>query len=122
MPGFGVGGQDKEIWLVVWNKPRCPSCLPAGAVVLSNRGVGGFAFAMVGSFPHTFADFSPGDRVNVAGRLQCWDNSHDAHLFKALNDGLHFLVEGLISGANDLCTFMNAQLRQQFSSPNSGDG
>ena len=72
---------------------------------------------MAGVFPHKFADFIPGSRLNVVAKLLCWDGSHDAHLFVAKNDKTQFLAKGLIDGSNEVYTFMNACLQQQYPVP-----
>ena len=36
---------------------------------------------------------------------------------KSVNDGMNFLVEGVVAGANDLCTFMRAKLLKHFPIP-----
>ena len=55
---------------------------------------------MVG-FPQTFAETSLGSRINVVGRLQCWDPEYEVHLFRAIHDGMSFLVEGIVRSANE---------------------
>ena len=68
-------------------------------------------------FPHTFAGSAVGSRMNVVAVLQCWDPGHELHLFKSINDGMCFLVEGIVSGANEICTFMQATLIRHFPVP-----
>ena len=68
-------------------------------------------------FLQTFADTLVGSTINVVGRLLCWDAGHEAHLFKAVNDGVNFLVEGVVDGANDKCTFMRATLLRHYPIP-----
>ena len=68
-------------------------------------------------FPHTFAGSAVGSRMNVVAVLQCWDPGHELHLFKSINDGMCFLVEGIVSGANEVCTFMQATLKRHFPVP-----
>ena len=72
---------------------------------------------MAGPFPPTFASCPPGARINVVGRLKCWDSSHEHHLFQSMNDKVTFQAVGLIDGSTELYTFMNATMKSQYPMP-----
>ena len=68
-------------------------------------------------FPPKFGDCSIGDRFNVVARLQCWDTTHDCHVFTSTHENVNFLATGLLDGSGDLNSMVNVEFRQQFPIP-----
>ena len=72
---------------------------------------------MVISLPTSFGTCEPGERLNLVGRLQFWDSTHDAHRMTAVHDGTCFLLSGLIEGGGETFSLLNAEFRRQFPIP-----
>ena len=104
-------------WLVVWNSRGGPNPVPDVRWTLPNEGRPVLGSAMPGVFPHTFAESSNGDRIHIVGRLLCWDDAHEVHYFRSLNDKVLFHVTGLIDGSKEVFTFLNVQLARQYPVP-----
>ena len=67
--------------------------------------------------PISFGSCSPGHRIHLVGRLQCWDASHDSHLMSAVHDGSTFHACGLLNGPGEVFSLMNVEFRKQFPIP-----
>ena len=89
-----VGGLEQP------RRPNPPTS--RGAADLAERGRAGVTFAMVWDYPTSFAGSDLGARMNVVGKMRCWDSSHEAHLCHMVPGGQAFQVHGLVEGNGEL--------------------
>ena len=104
-----VGGLEQP------RRPNPPTS--RGAADLAERGRAGVTFAMVWDYPTSFAGSDLGARMNVVGKMRCWDSSHEAHLCHMVPGGQAFQVHGLVEGNGELYTFMDAKLVRNYPRP-----
>ena len=91
--------------------------LPAGTAELTDRGPVCPPVAMVWEYPKQFAWTDVGMRMDLVSSLECWDATHEAHLFKTIPGGHHFLLNGLVESNGDVYTLLDAKLTQNYPRP-----
>ena len=67
--------------------------------------------------PVAFGECSEGQRINLVGKLRCWDPAHEVHWLSSVSDGASFIASGLLDGSGEVYSLLNVEFRKQFPIP-----